>query len=214
MPDGLGDERLERLEKELERVKREADRANASARTLGAVLAVALLGAGGWLATMYSQGKLRLEPITGGVAEAVEAKEFGFYNRDNTRVFLIDDDKFGHPELILMDLKKKYKMGLKVWADGGGTPGLAFYDDSGLRGHLRMNGEGASLLKLMGPHDKGSILLSVSEEGDPRLVVTDKAGKVLLAVPEGARDEKPPPQYPPGRAPGVGAQGPPAAEKR
>ena len=134
---------------------------------------------------------LRLEWLTGGVLKTVESKEFGFYNRDGTRVFLMDKDKFGYPNLILMDLKKNYRMGVMVLPEGEGTPGLVFYDSSGLRGHLRMTGDQASVLKLTGAKEKGSILLSVSAEGDPRLIMTDKSGKVMFAVPEGASETKP-----------------------
>ena len=191
MSDGPELDRLGRLEKEVERLSKVASDARSSARALLILLAGLVLLGGGALAVLYDQGKLRLEAITGGVLKTVEAKEFGFYNRQDERVFLIDKDKFGYPNLILMDLKKRYRMGILVFADGDGTPGLVFYDGSGLRGHLRMTGDQASVLKLTGAKQKGSILLSVSADGDPHLIITDKSGKVMFAVPEGATETKP-----------------------
>jgi hypothetical protein len=40
----------------------------------------------------------------------------------------------------------------------------------------------------MGKGKKGKISLAVSAEGDPRLSVIDKDGKVLLEVPPGATE--------------------------
>lgn len=151
---------------------------------------------------LHEQGLLKLEALTSGVFKTVESKEFGFINREGTRVFLIDKDKFGYPNLILMDLKKNYRLGIKVWPEGEGTPGLVFYDSSGLRGHLRMTGDQASVLRLTGAKEKGSISLSVSADGDPRLIITDKSGKVLFAVPEGASEPRPPEPDRPGFSPG------------
>lgn len=202
MSDGPELDRLGRLEKEVERLSKVASDARSSARALLMLLAGLFLLGGGALAVLYDQGKLRLEAITGGVLKTVEAKEFGFYNRQDERVFLIDKDKFGYPNLILMDLKKRYRMGILVFADGDGTPGLVFYDGSGLRGHLRMTGDQASVLKLTGAKQKGSILLSVSADGDPHLIITDKSGKVMFAVPEGATETKPKEAMRPGSIPG------------
>ena len=114
----------------------------------------------------------------------------------------MDKDKFGYPNLVFMDLKKQYRMGVKVWPEGGGTPGLVFYDSTGIRGHLRMDENESSVLKLTGAKQKGEISLSVSADGDPKLIVTDKAGKVIFAVPEGATNPKPPEPMRPGIMPG------------
>jgi hypothetical protein len=73
-----------------------------------------------------------------------------------------------------------------VWPEGGGTPGLVFYDNTGIRGNLRMDDNNGSVLNLMGANKKGKITLAVSNDGDPTVVVTDKAGKVIFEVPQGA----------------------------
>src|SRR5437868_5055663 len=108
---------------------------------LGVVFVI--LGAG---AGLFEAGLVHIEGLSPSVARKVEAKEFGFYNRFDTRVVLEADDKFGLPQLIFMDLKKNYKMGIKVWPEGDGTPGMVFYDQSGLRGNFRMDGSGATVL--------------------------------------------------------------------
>ena len=104
---------------------------------------------------------------------------------------LCDYDKFGYPNLVFMDLQKHYRMGVKVWPEGGGTPGLVFYDSTGIRGNLRMDENNGSVLNLMGADKKGKITLAVSKEGDPTVVVTDKSGKVIFAVPQGAGAARP-----------------------
>jgi hypothetical protein len=203
LPEQQDEDRLERLEKEVARLSSELSRSNRAARFLTWLIFGGLVLGSSGLVTLHETGLLKLDGLTGGVSRTVESKEFGFYNQFDTRVLLLDKDKFGYPNLVFMDLQKKYRMGIKVWPDGGGTPGLVFYDDSGLRGHLRMDEKKASVLKLTGARQKGSITLSVSEEGDPTVLVTDKTGKVLFAVPEGATEPKPPEPQRPGIMPGV-----------
>ena len=201
MSDGLEEDRLGRLEKEVERLTTVAKRAASMARILTLLLVGLPVGGAITLALLRDQGMLKLEGLTGGVFKTVESKEFGFYNKQDTRVFLIDKDKFGYPNLVLMDLKKNYRMGIKVWPEGDGTPGLVFYDSWGARGHLRMTEDQSSVLKLNGAKEKGSITLSVSADGDPSLIITDKSGKVMFAVPEGASESKPPEPGRPGALP-------------
>jgi hypothetical protein len=201
-PEDRDDDRLSRLEKEVERLSAQLSRSNRAARFLTWLIFGGLvLGAAG-LVTLHETGLLQLDSLTGGVSRTVESREFGFYNQFGTRVLLLDKDKFGYPNLVFMDLQKKYRMGIKVWPDGGGTPGLVFYDDSGLRGHLRMDESKASVFKLTGARQKGSITLSVTEEGDPSVIVTDKTGKVLFAIPEGATEPRPSEPQRPGIMPG------------
>lgn len=197
-PEEQEGDRLVRLEKEVQRLSAQLSRSNRAARFLAWFIIGGLVLGAAVLVLLHEMGLMKLEGLTGGVARTVESKEFGFYNQFDTRVLLLDKDKFGYPNLVFMDLKKNYRMGIKVWPDGGGTPGLVFYDDSGLRGHLRMDENQASLLKLTGGKQKGSITLSVSAEGEPKLIVTDKDGKVLFAVPEGATESKPPESMGPG----------------
>jgi hypothetical protein len=199
---GAEDDRLARLEQEVERLSGLVRKSVQTTQSLAWLLigGVVLCAAG--LVALHEMGMLKLEGLTGGVAKTVESREFGFYNQEGNRVLLVDKDKFGYPNLVLMDLKKQYRMGVKVWPEGGGTPGLVFYDPSGVRGHLRMDENEASVLKLTGEKQKGGISLSVSADGDPTVIVTDKTGKVIFAIPEGASNPKPPEPMKPGIMPG------------
>jgi hypothetical protein len=123
--------------------------------------------------------------------KTVESQEFGLYNRKGDRVMLVDYDKFGYPNLVFMDLLKNYKMGIKVWPEGGGTPGMVFYDDSGIRGNWRMDENNSTVLNLMGKGKKGSISLAVTADGDPSLRIVANDGAVLLEVPQGAGSPSP-----------------------
>jgi hypothetical protein len=143
----------------------------------GVVLLVA-----GVLGGLYAAGILHIEGLSP-VVRKVEAKEFGFYNRFDTRVVLEADDKWGLPQLIFMDLKKRYRLGIKVWPEGDGTPGMVFYDQSGIRGNFRMIDDGTAVLNLVGEHEKGGIALAVTPDGTPSLKLTDKTGKVVFQAP-------------------------------
>jgi hypothetical protein len=176
-------DRLERLEQEATRL---STLLNQSGRRIR-ILQLSLLGMSaaivGAIVVLHEGGVLRIEGLSPPVIRRVEAKEFGFYNRFDTRVVLEADDKFGLPQLIFMDLKKRYRLGIKVWPEGDGTPGMVFYDQSGMRGNFRMDGNGAAVLNLVGEGQKGGIVMAVGPDGTPSLKMTDKAGKVLFQVP-------------------------------
>jgi hypothetical protein len=176
-------DRLERLEQESAHLKAQLKRATRqiSILQLALLLVVASLAGGEYY--LIRTGVLRIEGLSTAVARSVEAKEFGFYNRFNSRVILEADDKFGLPQLIFMDLAKNYRLGIKVWPEGDGTPGMVFYDRSGMRGNFRMDGEGSAVLNLVGEGQKGGIALAVAKDGTPSLKVTDKTGKVQFEVP-------------------------------
>jgi hypothetical protein len=74
-------------------------------------------------------------------------------------------------------------MRLIVFPDGGGTAGLAFYDHTGWRGALRLDGDQNAVLNLRGEGQKGGISMAVAPDGTPSLKLTDKAGKVLWEAP-------------------------------
>jgi hypothetical protein len=183
---GHTDERLERLEKEAERLEKALSRARSETRALQWLISgVAILAAGAGF-YLHEIGILRLKGLTREPDKTVESQEFGLYNRKGDRVMLTDYDKFGYPNLVFMDLEKHYKMGIKVWPEGGGTPGMVFYDDTGIRGNWRMDEKNATVLNLMGRGKTGRITLAVSADGEPSLSITDKQGKVLFEVPQGA----------------------------
>ena len=152
------------------------------------LLVVVLLMAGA-LGGLYASGNLHIEGLSPAVVRRVDAQEFGFYNRFDTRVILEADDKWGLPQLIFMDLKKRYRLGIKVWPEGDGTPGMVFYDQGGMRGNFRMDEDGSAVLNLVGEGEKGrkgGIALAVAPDGTPKLKLTDKTGKVLFQAPTAA----------------------------
>jgi hypothetical protein len=170
--------------KDVDHLKEAVQRAARQIRLLQWSLWGVVLVIAGALVGSYEAGYLRIEGLSPPVVRRVEAKEFGFYNRFDTRVVLEADDKWGLPQLIFMDLKKNYRMGIKVWPEGDdGTPGMVFYDHSGSRGNFRMEGDGSSVLNLVGENKKGGIAMAVAKDGTPSLKVSDKTGKVLFQVP-------------------------------
>ncbi len=180
--------KMEHLEAELGRLSAALGKAERRITSLqGWLSLVALLGLAGAAALLIRAGIIPVEGWTPGMPERIESREFGFYNRFGTRVVLEADDKFGLPQLIFMDLKKRYRLGIKVWPEGDGTPGLVFYDQSGVRGNFRMEEDGSSVLNLVGEGKKGGIALSVTADGTPSLKMTDKTGKVVFQAPGESR---------------------------
>lgn len=172
------------MEQEMEQLSRALRQAESQISRLQWILSFTILiGLGAMGAGAYKLGVLPIEGLTPPMPRRVEAKEFGFYNRHDTRVILEADDKWGLPQLIFMDLKKQYRLGIKVWPEGNGTPGMVFYDDTGMRGNFRMEEDGSSVLNLVGAGKKGEIALAVSRDGTPRLKMTDGTGKVVFEAP-------------------------------
>ena len=176
-------DRLDRLEQETKRLASLLKTANQqiSFLQIAVLLMTAAVVGGGYYAT--TTGKLRIEGLSPAVAKTVEAKEFGLYNRFGTRVVFDGDDKFGQPRVTFLDEKKRLRMRLLVFPDGGGTGGVAFYDHTGWRGVFRMDGDMGSALRLKGEGQKGGIDMTVDRDGMPSLKLTDKSGKVLWEAP-------------------------------
>jgi hypothetical protein len=185
-PDQDDAARLERLERETERLSGLLTRARSEVRALQWLVAGVTILAAGALVYLHESGDLKIPGLDRGPQKTVESREFGLINRRGNRVLLTDDDKFGYPNLVFMDLEKHYKMGIKVWPEGGGTPGMVFYDDTGIRGNWRMDEDNGTVLNLMGRGKAGRITLAVSKDGEPSVAVVDKQGKVLFEVPQGA----------------------------
>lgn len=177
------DERLERLEQETERLASLLKAANHQISFLQVALLLITAGAVGGGYYAITTGKLRIEGLSAAVAKTVEAKEFGLYNRFGTRVVFDTDDKFGQPRVTFLDDKKRLRMRLLVFPDGGGTGGVAVYDHTGWRGVFRMDGDMGSALRLRGEGQKGGIDMTVDRDGTPSLKLTDKSGKVLWEAP-------------------------------
>jgi hypothetical protein len=176
-------ERLARLEEETKHLTARLKQASAQISFLQVALllgAACVFGGGYYLATT---GKLRIDGLSPAVADRVDAKDFGFYNQKDTRVIFFDDDKFGMPQIIFLDAQKRLRMRLKVFPDGDGSGGVAFYDETGWRGVFRMEGDETSAFKLVGKKQKGGIDMAVAPDGTPSLKMTNKDGKVLWQAP-------------------------------
>jgi hypothetical protein len=176
-------ERLERLEQETQHLAARLKQASTqiSILQLAVLLSlIALIGGGYYLITT---GRLRIDGVSPDVAQKVETKDFGFYNRFGTRVMFEADNKFGMPQMVFLDANKRLRMRLMVFPDADGTGGVVVYDDRSWRGVLRMDGNDNSVLNLVGKDMKGGISMMVAPDGTPSLKMTDKAGNVLFQAP-------------------------------
>ena len=176
-------ERLSRLEQQTEELAARLKQASAQISFLQVVILFGALALGGGGYHAISTGRLRIEGLSPALAPRLETKDLGLYNEKDTRVLFFDDDKFGMPQLIFLDAKKRLRVRLKVFPDGDGSGGLAFYDESGWRGVFRMEGDETATLKLVGKKQKGGIDLTVAPDGTPSLKLTDKDGKVIWQAP-------------------------------
>ncbi len=182
-------DRMEQLEREVARLSAalEASKKSFRSRWWASFIAAVFVIAGAVVA--HETGSITISGLAPSVAKRLEAKEFGLYNRKDLRVLLGTLDKWGLPNLIFMDLEKQYRMGLKVWPEGGGTPGMVFYDKSGIRGNFRIEEDGSTVLNLLsqgkpgGQGGKGGIRMAVNADGDPSLEITDRDGKVVTRLP-------------------------------
>jgi hypothetical protein len=180
-------DRVGHLEEETKRLAAMLKTATNQISVLQMILLLAAMGLFGGGYYLITTGKLRIEGLSPAVAQTVEAKEFGFFNRAGTRVMFDADDKFGNPQIIFLDDKKRLRMRLKVWPDGGGSAGVALYDHTGWRGMFRMDGatdgEMDAVLSLKGKGQTGGIDMTVAADGTPSLKLTDKVGTVLWEAP-------------------------------
>ena len=131
-------DRLDRLTDEAEQLAKRLEQVSSQLRILQALFVVTVLGLVGGGYALISTGVLSIGGGGEMVAKTIRSNEFGLINRAGDRLLLADNDKFGLPNLIFMDGNKNYRMGIKVWPDGNGTPGMVFYDQTGTRGSLRM----------------------------------------------------------------------------
>jgi hypothetical protein len=185
--ESLSDDPLARLQQQTEKLTKQLRQAHGQINFLQifTLLLTAAIFGGGYYLT--STGRLLIQGISPPVAANLETRQFGLYNREGGRVIYGTQDKFGYPELIFLSTGMQAMMRIRIWNDRGGIPGMVFSDSRGLRGIFRIDPEGASVLNLVGKEQKGSIMLAVSEKGDPKIEVKDKAGKVVWQTPDAAK---------------------------
>jgi len=121
----------------------------------------------------------------GGLAmteKGVSSGEFSLRDRNNRQMSVLECDKFGAPNLVMLDLKQRYRVGVKVWDDDRAD--LNFYDTLGrLRGRFGVGKDGEVALVLSAEEGKERAKLSVSADGQPNLRMMDAQGKVVFQAP-------------------------------
>jgi len=188
-PSSVGDyDRIARLEQELSHVSDVLKRTERSLGGLQWALALLVLGviAAGIL---VRNGVIDINQVFNrpAINPKVGSKGFDFFNRNDKRVLLVEDDKFGYPDLIFLDLDLNYKMGITMTPDTEkGAPEIALYGKGGARAQYRLGKNGESLVRLLGEDKKGEILMQVTRDGVPSLTMKDVNGKVLFHAPEGS----------------------------
>ena len=176
-------DRLDRLEQETKRLASLLKTANQqiSFLQMAVLLITAAVVGGGYYAT--TTGKLRIEGLSPAVAKTVEAKEFGLYNRFGTRVVFDTDDKFGQPRVTFLDEKKRLRMRLLVFPDGGEQGASRYMTTLAGVACFAWMATWVRRLRLKGEGQKGGIDMTVDRDGVPSLKLTDKSGKVLWEAP-------------------------------
>lgn len=114
--------------------------------------------------------------------KGIGSAEFSLRNAKNLQMSVLECDKFGAPNLVMMDLKQRYRVGLKVWDDDKAD--LTLYDAQGrLRGRFGVAGDGAVALVLSTEEGKENARLSVSSDGEPTLRLMNAQGNVVFQAP-------------------------------
>jgi hypothetical protein len=176
--------RLERLEQEAAELRKQLKRTTGEVHLLQWLFVIAVAVAVGVPYYFLQSGKVHPEILFDkAVSKTINSQEFGLYNRDGKRVMFMDYDKFGEPNALFFDTTLNCKMAIKIVPAGGGTGEIALYDRTGTRALFHMDDNGRARLDLVGQKQKGGVSLTTDEDGNPRLRMTDKTGKVLLELP-------------------------------
>lgn len=181
-------DREARLEQEVARLAKALKQAERNVGTLQWLFSLLII-AGVAAVILVRNGVIDLKKVfnQAEIPKTVQSKGFDLYNRNGKRVMLAEDDKFGYPSLVFLDVDLNYKMGITITPDTeGGAPEFALYDRTGTRAQYRMGKEGEALIRLLGEQKKGGIVMKVARDGSPSLTMTDASGKVLFHVPEGS----------------------------
>jgi hypothetical protein len=209
MAQGVGslpEDRVKTIEQELILLRTKLRQTTNQVSFLQVLLLLFLAAVCGGGYYLVKEGVLWIEGVGPPAAKVLNSKEFGFYNRSNTRTWFATDDKFGDPEIIFLNPNKQLQMRLKVWPEEEGGGGLSFYDEQGWRGQFRMGPDltslltmrgqrqmggvdltvdvnGNSHLKMFGKKGKGGVDIKVDAEGKASLAVADQTGKVIWQAP-------------------------------
>jgi hypothetical protein len=174
-------DRVDRLEEVVERLSRQLERsrsANLFWRVATALIALAAVA----LVVLPETGYLKIPPLVDAAREGgVSSTGFTLFNRRAQKTVILDNDKFGTPNLAFIDSKGNYRADFKV--DNDGVAALHFYDAHGKRGRLSVANDAEAVLELTGADGKGGVVVRVDSDGSPRLMLTDATGKTLFQAP-------------------------------
>lgn len=180
-------QRLEELERQNARLSEWAQRTDRENRLLKWIGVLAVLGLIGVLAVpripvaAEALGLPRPVRLTA-TEKGVGTQEFSLRNGDDVQMAVLECDKFGAPNLVMLDLKRRYRLGLKVWDDDRAD--LSLFDANGrLRGRFGVAGDGAVALSLSAEEGRDQVRLAIGSDGQPSLVMKDAEGKVVFQAP-------------------------------
>jgi len=174
-------DRVDRLEATVEKLARELDRSRSAnlvwriATALTALTAVAL-------AVLPATGFLKLPALFDAEEKGgVSSPGFTLLNRQSRKTVILDNDKYGAPNMAFIDSQGNYRLDLKV--DDGSVAALDFFDARGKRGRFSVANNADAILEVTGAEGKGGLVVRVGADGSPRLKLLDAAGKTLFEAP-------------------------------
>jgi hypothetical protein len=181
LPAEVTGDRVERIEEAVERLSRELARSRSSNRIWRIATALTALAAAA-LAFLTATGYLTPSLFFNAEEKrGVSSSGFTLLNRQSQKTVILDNDKFGTPNMAFIDSKGNYRIDLKV--DDGAVAALNFYDARGRRGRFSVANDDEAVLEITGAEGKGGLAVRVGSDGSPRLKLTDATGKTLFEVP-------------------------------
>jgi hypothetical protein len=182
-PEATAD-RVDRIEATVEKLSRELERSRSAnvvwrvATALGALTAIAL-------AVLPATGLFKLPVVFDAEDKgAVSSPGFTLLNRESRKTVILDNDKYGTPNLAFIDPQGNYRMDLKV--DHGSVAALNFYDSRGKRGRFSVANNSDAILEVTGAEGKGGVVIRVGADGASQFKLLDASGKTLFEAPSAA----------------------------
>ncbi len=180
-PTEVTPDRVDRLEEIVERLSRELDRSRFANRVWRIATAVIASGAVA-LAVLPATGYLKLPSLFDAEEKnGVSSTGFTLFNKRSQKTVILDNDKYGTPNLAFIDAHGNYRIDLKV--DDGGVAALNFYDAQGKRARFSVANKAEAVLEVTGAEGKGGLVVRVGADGSPRLKLSDAVGKTLFEAP-------------------------------
>ncbi|MDX2038613.1 MAG: hypothetical protein SFX72_18340 [Isosphaeraceae bacterium] len=178
--------RLDQLEAAVRSLRDRAERSEVENRILKWVGVAAILALAGFIGRPHAAKLLGFsDPATATwstTEKGIAGEEFSLKNRKGVQVSVLESDKFGAPNLVMVDLERRYRIGLKVWDDHHAD--LSLFDASGrLRARLGVDKDGQAALVFATEEGRDRIRLGIGADGKPSLQMRDEDGKILFQAP-------------------------------